>query len=227
MNTYFIDRYKPMILFMGFAGIVTWSLLLWTKSYLAAQLIEVCYAAYSASEVAYYAYIYAKVSKEHYSAVTSHTRAGLMIGRFASGVISQVLKHFNIMDIHELNYITLSAQIIATVFAAFLPNVSQSIYFYRPNAMVTSSSNTVGIGRPLAGVNFEFAINPPETTNQRICRAFQLMSAQIKCAYSNRKVLLWSIWYALGMCGYLQIVSYVQLLWIHIDNRLEVRHNSI
>lgn len=207
---------------MGFAGIVTCSLLLWTKSYFGAQLIEVSYAAYSASEVAYYAYIYAKVSKEHYSAVTSHTRAGLMIGRFASGVISQILMHFNIMGIHELNYITLSAQIIATVFAAFLPKVSQSIYFYRPDVRVTISNNISGNGLDYTGENCESSMNP-DATNQWIHRAFQLMKAQIKCAYSSRKVLLWSMWYALGMCGYLQILSYVQLLWIHIDDRPEVR----
>lgn len=200
-----------MILLMGFAGIIKWSLLLWTTSYVGAQLSQVSYAAFVSFEVAYYAFIYAKVSEEHYSEVTSHTRAALLIGRFVSGVISQTLMHFNIMGIHELNYITLSTLILATVFAAFLPKV-----------VTVASSSINGICSNQAGTSFE-AQTTSVPTNERIHRAFQLIGHQIKCAYSNRTVLLWSMWYAFGMCGFLQVLTYVQLVWIHIDNRPEVR----
>lgn len=204
-----------MILFMGLAGIVTYSLLLWTKSFFGAQLLEVTYAAYSTSEVAYFAYIYAKVSKEHYSAVTSHTRAGLLIGRFISGVLSQSLIHFKLMKIDELNYITLSAQIVATIFAISLPSVKESIYFYRRNSKSTAiEADNLGNGLPNAF--------PQSNTKQ----AFALMWSQFKCAYSNRQILLWSIWYAFGLCGFLQVLTYVQMLWIEIDNRPEVMWNG-
>lgn len=204
-----------MIVFMGFAGILTWSLLLWTRSFFGAELIEVSYAAYSASEVAYFAYIYAKVSKEHYSVVTSHTRAALLVGRFASGVLSQILMHFKVMGIHELNYLTLAAQVIATVFAIFLPKVNESIYFYRRNAASVESSVDH------LDVNTQSSLNQ-SADSQQYRQAFELMWKQFKCAYSSRKVLFWSIWYAFGMCGYLQVLTYVQLLWIEIDNRPEV-----
>lgn len=194
---------------MGSAGILTWSLLIWTKSYFGAELIEVSYAAYSASEVAYFAYIYAKVSKEHYNVVTSHTRAALLIGRFASGVLSQSLMHFNLMGIHELNFITIGTQIVATIFALFLPNVQESIYFYRRSANTESSVD-------------HLEMNSKNDKGYQYRRAFALMWKQFKCAYSSRQVLLWSMWYAFAMCGYLQILTYIQLLWISIDNRPEV-----
>lgn len=206
---------------MGFAGIITWSLFPWTTSYFGAQLSQVSYAAYVSSEVAYYAYIYAKVSKEHYSVVTSHTRAALLVGRFTSGVISQTLMHFNIVGIRELNFISLSTQILATIFVIFLPKVNQNIYFYRSDVTVTRSSN-ISVGSNQVGLGCE-AKTSSISTNEQLYRAFQLMGQQIKCAYSNRTVLLWSMWYAFGMCGFLQVLVYVQLVWIHIDNRLEVR----
>lgn len=197
---------------MGLSGIVTWCLLLWTRSFIGAQLIEVTYAIYSAAEVAYFAYIYAKVSKEHFSAVSSHTRAALLLGRFISGVLSQLLMHFKLMDIHSLNYLTLATQIAATSIAVFLPNIKESLYFYRNKSSEGSRNN--------------LHLNSTDSQSINTCnRAFTLMWQQLICAYSNREVVLWSVWYACGMCGFVQYLSYVQLVWIKIDNRPEV--NSI
>lgn len=38
-------------------------------------------------------------------------------------------------------------------------------------------------------------------------------------AYSNKTVLIWSIWWALAMGGFLQIQSYVQVLWLDIEQK--------
>lgn len=196
---------------MGLSGILTWTLMIWTRSFFEAQLIEVCYALYSACEVAYFAYIYAKVSKEHFLAVSSHTRAALMFGRFLSGFLAQTLIYYEVMNIHSLNYLTLAAQIAATSVAIFLPTVNESIYFYR-----NRSTNIINASESHNSLN-----NNHQSIN--CVRAFALMWKQLECAYTNRCVILWSLWYACGMCIYLQFVSYVQLVWIAIDNRPEVR----
>lgn len=60
-----------------------------------------------ASEVAYYTYIYAKVSKDKYQRVTGYTRASLLSGRFIAGILAQILISFKLMDERELNYISL------------------------------------------------------------------------------------------------------------------------
>lgn len=63
-----------------------------------------------ACEVAYYTYIYAKVDKEYYQRVTSHTRAAILAGRAFSAILGQVLVSFNIMDYRQLNYITFGGE---------------------------------------------------------------------------------------------------------------------
>lgn len=63
-----------------------------------------------ATEVAYFTYIYAKVPKEYYQQVTSHTRAAILAGRAISSVIAQILVSFDLMDYKQLNYITLGGK---------------------------------------------------------------------------------------------------------------------
>lgn len=191
---------------MGVCGAITSVLLLWTTSFVGAQWIEITYAAYMTQEVAYFAYIYAKVPREHFLAVTSHTRAALLLGRCISGVLAQLLVYRDWMDIRGLNYITLAAQIAAAVIALTLPNVPQSIYFHR------SASPQLTNSIPNAG----------QKSSRKFFEAFKLMWHQFVHAYRNGQVLLWSMWYACGLCGFLQVLNYVQSLWIAIDNRPEV-----
>lgn len=190
-------------------------LLIWTKSFHGAQLIEIFYSLYATCEVAYFAYIYAKVSKEYFLSVSSHTRAALLIGRFTSGLSSQLLFHFELLDIHSLNYLTLSTQIAATLIAIFLPRVKQSIYFYRNKSSIDEIIQE-------SRINLQCNLNDNQIKYNKCRLAIVLMWKQLKCAYSNRQVVLWSVWYACGMCASVQFLSYVQLVWIEIDNRPEV-----
>jgi thiamine transporter 2/3 len=95
------------------------------------QLVQVLYGGFIAAEVAYYTYIYAKVDKDKFQAVSGHTRAAYLLGRFVSGVLAQILVSTNLMDYRELNFITLGAMFVATVWAFLLPPVQSSIYFHR------------------------------------------------------------------------------------------------
>lgn len=61
-----------------------------------------------ATEVAYYTYIYAKVEREHFQKVTSHTRAAVLAGRAFSSITGQLLIVFNVLDYRQLHYITFS-----------------------------------------------------------------------------------------------------------------------
>lgn len=53
-------------------------MLLWTSTLRSLQVLEVVYGTYLATEIAYFSYIYAKVNREHYAKVTSHTRASIL-----------------------------------------------------------------------------------------------------------------------------------------------------
>lgn len=97
-----------MIIVSGISGIGVWSILLWTESLTWLQVNQFLYGTYMATEVAYYTYIYAKVDKQYYQKVTSHTRAAILSGRFVAGALGQMLVHFYVLDYRELNFITLA-----------------------------------------------------------------------------------------------------------------------
>ncbi|CAH1958881.1 unnamed protein product [Acanthoscelides obtectus] len=181
-------RYKPLIILLGIAGCVVWSLLLWTKSLVGLIIVEIFYGTFCASEVAYYTYIYAKVDTEYFQLVTSHTRAAILAGSTISGVLAQLLVHFHWMDYRQLNYITFAAMIAATLWAFLLPCVDTSIYFHQEGSEK----------QPLLN---------------KFQSAFALMSAHFSNSFRNTYVLKWSLWYALSTCGFIQVQTYMQPLW--------------
>ncbi|XP_020287296.1 thiamine transporter 1-like [Pseudomyrmex gracilis] len=220
-------RYKPIIILCGLSGIVTYIMIIVGKSVLIFQILEFFYGLYYSTEVAYYTYIYAKVDKEHYQKVTGHTKAAVLIGRSMSGLIAQLTASFRVLDYHQLNYLTLTSITIATVWALFLPSVGQSIYFHRANACederrkrslelrgitVSVLPNAVCNGENSTTLHHSFAqLKAP--LFYKIRNAYVLLWKHFVQAYANDRVLKWSVWWALATCGYLQVISYVQLLW--------------
>lgn len=71
------------------------------------QIVEFFYGLFLSAEVAYYTYIYAKVNKEHYQEVTGYTKAASLFGRSMAGVIAQLTASFDLLDYHQLHYLTL------------------------------------------------------------------------------------------------------------------------
>ncbi|ERL94559.1 hypothetical protein D910_11836, partial [Dendroctonus ponderosae] len=188
-----LARYKPLIVFLGISGVIVWSMLLWTTSLAELLILEVFYGAFMACEVAYYTYIYAKVDKDYYQQVTSHTRAALLAGRSISGILGQVLISLEIMDYRQLNYISLGALIAATLWSLLLPSVNKSIYFHQ-----------------------EKTLNSSNKMNMKL--AFQTMWQHFKQGYANVYTLKWSIWFSLSTCGFIQVQVYMQPLWTAIVN---------
>ena len=56
-------RYKPIIVLEGLSYIATWLLLLWAKGVTWMQVMQITYGIAISTEVAYYTYIYAKVTQ--------------------------------------------------------------------------------------------------------------------------------------------------------------------
>lgn len=236
--------YKPLIIASGLAGCIVWSLLIWTRSLADLQIGQVFYGTYMATEVAYYTYAYAKVDRRHYATITAHTRAAILVGRFVAATLGQVLVYTRLMDYLQLHYVTLGAQIAATLWAIGLPSVPTSVYFHRGRNVAGDAVQMVSDSitdeppqqqqlPPKDVHTVERAVPPPDADNNTVVavvnrrdgvsisehdeRAFRLLWSQFCRAYSNRDVLIWSVWYAVGMCGFLQGISYVQVLWVAID----------
>lgn len=104
-------RYKPIIVLCGLSGAATFICIIFGKTIGAMQVVEFFYGLFLATDVAYYTYIYAKVNKQHYQKVTSHTRAAFLIGRFMSGLVAQLTTSFHILDYEQLNYLTLGGKL--------------------------------------------------------------------------------------------------------------------
>ncbi|XP_025073603.1 thiamine transporter 1-like [Pogonomyrmex barbatus] len=216
-------RYKPIIILCGVSGSITFLMIIFGKTILVFQILEFFYGLFMSTEVAYYTYIYAKVDKKHYQAVTSHTKAATLFGRSLSSIIAQLTASFNLLSYHELTYITLSACIFATGWSLFLPSVNQSMYFHRVSIsdeeqgtraldhQLQYSSSPQNVEKSKAK-HCRFAISNASLL-RKIKNAYALLWKHFIQAYTNYRVTKWSIWWALATCGYLQISSYIQLLW--------------
>ncbi|XP_073832376.1 thiamine transporter 1-like [Musca autumnalis] len=228
--------YKPLIITIGVTGIIVWSMLLWTTSLEALMTLEFFYGTYMAAEVAYYTYIYAKVDKKYYPRVTSHTRAAIFAGKLVASILAQLLLYFDLMDYRDLNYITLGAQIVATLWAFFLPKVDQSLYFHRKinNNDVPALKSADSLERSsyddgksqTSDTTDKFQFNSVTNIVTKTPIGVKLLWTHFTNAYTNLKVVQWSIWYAVGLCGYLQVTAYVQLMWKDIEPNPDVAWNG-
>ncbi|CAL4091051.1 unnamed protein product, partial [Meganyctiphanes norvegica] len=189
-------RYKPVIVFEGLGYIITWVLLLWARGVPAMQAMEFMYGIATSTEVAYYTYIYAKVSKEYYQRVTSYTRTAILFGRFASGLLAQLLTMYDLMDYHTLNYISLTSVSIAFVIACFLPPVETSIYFNRRDGTAENQH-----------------IDGKDSLLIKSKKAGKLLWTDFKDAYSSSYLLKWSLWWAAATAINYQTGNYIQPLY--------------
>jgi len=57
-----------------------------------------------------------------------------------------------------------------------------------------------------------------ESDVNRFGNASKILLRHFKISYSNRTVIIWSIYYAISVCFYNQIISYIQVLWITIND---------
>ena len=182
-------KYKPVIILESVAYIITWSLLIWADGVKWMDVMEFMFGACTATEVAYYTYIYAKVSVDKYKQVSSYTRSAYLFGRFSCGILSQVLISYHILDYGQLNHFSLVNICIAFIVSLFLPKVDASIYFHGNNIVA----------------------------NEKLQHHwYEGLWADLKKAYSEKSVVTWSIWVALATCGYYQIGNYIQSLWLDI-----------
>ncbi|KFW74878.1 Thiamine transporter 2, partial [Manacus vitellinus] len=137
-------RYKPVLLLQGISLIVTWLLLLFAHGVLAMQVVEFFYGMVTATEVAYYAYIYSVVSTDRYQRVTSYCRS-------------------------------------STLVAGTSPTPQQQ----------------AGNAKP----------------RNHMLRVLVQLSKDLRDCYGSRKLLYWSLWWALATAGFYQVLNYIQVLW--------------
>ncbi|XP_038051092.1 folate transporter 1-like [Patiria miniata] len=127
-------RYKPVVVFEGLAYIGTWAILLWGQGVPQMVLMQCMYGLATATEIAYYAYIFAAVPMEQFQRVSSYTRSALLTGRFVAGALGQLLISLKATTYYGLNAVSMTSVVLSLVVAVALPSVRQTLYFHRGDA---------------------------------------------------------------------------------------------
>ncbi|XP_021249049.1 thiamine transporter 2-like isoform X4 [Numida meleagris] len=222
-------RYKPILLLQGISFIVTWLLLLFAHGVAAMQAVEFFYGMVTATEVAYYAYIYSVVSTDHYQRVTSYCRSITLVAATLAAVLGQLLVSLADVSYFHLNAITLASVSLAFVCSFLLPMPQKSMFFHRkaisetlpqPDKVVAALSSNVPSSCQgdkdctAADTGPAPAQWPQQPEPQHhVLRVLLQLGKDLRECYSSRKLLYWSLWWALATAGFNQVVNYIQVLW--------------
>ncbi|XP_069401697.1 thiamine transporter 1 isoform X1 [Ovis canadensis] len=236
-------RYKPVVLLQGLSLIVTWFMLLYAQGLLAIQFLEFFYGIATATEIAYYSYIYSVVDLSMYQKVTSYCRSATLVGFTVGSVLGQILVSVASWSLFSLNVISLTCVSVAFAVAWFLPMPQKSLFFHHvpPSCQGTNGIkvHNGGVATDTAASNHlpqcedvesKIPLNPEEppveeqeSKPDRLLVLKVLWNDFLVC-YSSRPLLCWSVWWALSTCGYFQVINYAQGLWEQV---MPSRHAAI
>ncbi|NWH96468.1 S19A3 protein, partial [Aegithalos caudatus] len=221
-------RYKPVLLLQGISLVVTWLLLLFAHGVVAMQVMQFFYGMVTATEVAYYAYIYSVVSTQHYQRVTSYCRSVTLVAATVGAVLGQLLVSLAHVSYFCLNAITLASVSLAFLCAFFLPTPQRSMFFHRKDAPEALPGPQKGLPAgghrpwsrqeersPEAAARGPSAQPPAGNAGPRRHGLGVLLQLgrDLRGCYGSRKLLCWSLWWALATAGFNQVLNYVQVLW--------------
>ncbi|XP_041797060.1 thiamine transporter 1 [Chelmon rostratus] len=218
-------RYKPVVVFQGISLFITTALLRWTKTVPGMQATQCFYAMVTASEVAYFSYIYSMLDLKRYRKATSYSRSVQLLGYTVGSVLGQLLVSFKLMSYNNITVLTLVLTGIALLISFFLPMPQHSMFFHK-RKHTEQNLTTEGTEKHVDGAEdaAEQASESPkvqdleEVAGAETCSKvlLQLWRDFLQC-YSSRQLLYWSVWWAMATCGYNQTVNYVQMLWEHVQ----------
>lgn len=123
--------YKPVIILQAVSLVLTYSVLLLQKSLAAMQLMQFTFGLTTASEVAYYSYIYSVVEPAQYQRVTSYCRSVTLFGSAAGSLTGQLLFSVAKVKLSCLVIITLASSVTALLAPWFLPMSRRSLFFHK------------------------------------------------------------------------------------------------
>ncbi|XP_037594696.1 thiamine transporter 2 [Cebus imitator] len=213
--------------------IITWLLLLFGQGVKTMQVVEFFYGMVTATEVAYYAYIYSVVSPEHYQRVSSYCRSITLVAYTAGSVLAQLLVSLANLSYFYLNVISLVSVSVAFICSLFLPMPKKSMFFHaKPSKEIKKSSSMSVVleetreGEAPGCEEQKPASETPSTSEKlKDCQPNNLKPSNVtlevfvqsfqdlKECYSSKRLLYWSLWWAFATAGFNQVVNYVQILW--------------
>ncbi|TNN34737.1 Thiamine transporter 1 [Liparis tanakae] len=189
------------------------------------QLLEFFFGLATASEVAYYSYIYSVVEPARYQRVTGQCRGAALLGSAAGSLSGQLLLLLDGVRLQHLVLATLATAAVASAAPWFLPMPKRSLFFHqnpgvqeKPGAALLDQAEDSGSAAPPGGQAPPAVCSSSQTGGcggglAAVLRA--LLDDLLRC-YRCPSLLAWSLWWALATCGYFQVINYAQPLWENI-----------
>ncbi|XP_061537444.1 solute carrier family 19 member 3b [Phycodurus eques] len=224
-------RHKPLIVVQGLFLVSNYVLLCFAPGLLAMVFLEIHYAVVTATEVAYFSYIYSVISLENYQRATGYLRSAMLFGYTFGAGLGQVLVSLAGLDYFDINAITLGTTSVAFLISFWLPRPRRSMFFKgrKTVAWVRQSQRELPgrTDRPDETVSDEEEASPGKHKMERhgnagwcsrknVFSAGHLLWQSFRESYSSRHLIYWSLWWALATAGYMQILNYIQLMWDHL-----------
>ncbi|XP_073351170.1 solute carrier family 19 member 3b [Pagrus major] len=225
-------RHKPLIMLQGLFLVTNYILLCFAPGLPAMTFLQVNYAVVTSSEVAYFSYIYSVIPVENYQRATGYLRSAMLAGYTFGASLGQMLISLAGVDYFYINAITLGIVSMAFLISFWLPMPQRSLFFKgREAAAVGPQSQQEGLPGPNrseepvmykdeAGSEREKMEHDGSTgwcRGENVASAAHLLWQSFKESYSSRRLIYWSLWWALATAGYVQIFNYIQLMWNHIE----------
>ncbi|XP_071320789.1 thiamine transporter 1 isoform X2 [Trachinotus anak] len=231
--------YKPVLVLQATSLLVTYVMLLKVQGVLAMQLLEFFFGLATASEVAYYSYIYSVVEPAHYQRVTGYCRSITLFGSAAGSLIGQLLLSVAKAQLLHLVIVTLASAAVAFCAPWFLPMPKRSLFFHK--SLAAAEEGQRSSSTPLMEKGEESDSKVPLSSQEvsRSCEAggpgtglvevLRMLFADFLQCYRCRPLLAWSLWWALATCGYFQVINYAQPLWenIHPSQKYEIYNGYV
>lgn len=122
--------YKPLLVLQATSLVVTYAVLLTQRSLAAMQLMQVFFGVATASEVAYFSYIYSVVEPARFRRVTGYCRSVTLLGSAAGSLSGQLMLSVAKVRLSRLFIFTLVSAAVAFVAPWFLPMPRRSLFFH-------------------------------------------------------------------------------------------------
>uniref|UniRef100_A0A1I8AUV5 Thiamine transporter 2 n=1 Tax=Steinernema glaseri TaxID=37863 RepID=A0A1I8AUV5_9BILA len=193
--------YKPTMTIEMIGQIVFRAALVFGHSVMSQQLGMIFYGVASASEVAFFSYIYAILEKDQYQRLTSWTRAATMGGRTFGYVTSQIIILSQLGNYLTLNQLALAMPCCVLLLCIFLPRVHWKQMVIR----MTEAKGTI--------IAPEKSSKSPQTYWAYICYRIRKLRSDFVKVYSVGFIRKWSFWWAMTTCMSLQVAMFAQSLW--------------
>ncbi|XP_060775017.1 thiamine transporter 1 [Neoarius graeffei] len=214
-------RYKPVLILQAASYIITYAMLVKAQGVLAMQFLEFFFGVATATEIAYYSYIYSVVEPASYQKVTGFCRSVTLLGLATGSLIGQILVSLAQFSLLNLSIITLSSSCLAFLAPCFLPMPSKSLFFHQRERVLQDN-----MAQELADKSEDYECKVPLGVSNGtmlseeklggaggLVEVLKTLGADFVKCYSCRTLLAWSVWWALSTCGYFQVVNYAQALW--------------